>query len=61
MASKRAATVSKKYQKKSHLQHIKERPDTYIGSCGARTDEMWVLDGSRMHIFYIFVHHFLHV
>mgnify|MGYP001280121399 CR=1 FL=1 len=48
MASKRAATVSKKYQKKSHLQHIKERPDTYIGSCGARTDEMWVLDGSRM-------------
>ncbi len=40
--------VSQKYQKKSHLQHIKERPDTYIGSCEARTEYMWVMDDVRM-------------
>ena len=44
----RSTTVSKKYQKKSHLQHIKERPDTYIGSCDARTEPMWVMEGSKM-------------
>jgi DNA topoisomerase-2 len=44
----RSTTVSKQYQKKSHLQHIKERPDTYIGSCDARTEPMWVLEGSKM-------------
>ena len=46
--SARSKKVSKKYQKKSHLQHIKERPDTYIGSCDARTDPMWVLQGNNM-------------
>jgi DNA topoisomerase-2 len=38
----RESTVSKKYQKKSHLEHIKERPDTYIGSCQTRSESMWV-------------------
>ena len=33
----------KKYRKKTHLQHIKERPDTYIGSCEARVEPMWVV------------------
>lgn len=42
--SSRNAVVSKKYRKKSHLQHIKERPDTYIGSCTARIEPMWVLN-----------------
>ena len=42
--SSRNATVSKKYRKKTHLQHIKERPDTYIGSCNARIEPMWVVD-----------------
>jgi len=40
----RNATVSKKYRKKTHLQHIKERPDTYIGSCDARVEPMWVVN-----------------
>lgn len=44
----RSTAVSKQYQKKSHLQHIKERPDTYIGSCDARTEPMWVIDDSKM-------------
>ena len=42
--SSRNATVSQKYRKKSHLQHIKERPDTYIGSCNARVEPMWVVN-----------------
>ena len=42
--SSRNAKVSKKYRKKTHLQHIKERPDTYIGSCNARIEPMWVVD-----------------
>lgn len=44
----RVQNVSRRYQKKTHLQHIKERPDTYIGSCDARTEPMWVFDGTRM-------------
>ena len=46
--SARTATVSKRYQKKTHLEHIKERPDSYIGSCDVRTEMMWVLDGTKM-------------
>jgi len=42
--SSRNAQVSQKYRKKSHLEHIKERPDTYIGSCDARIESMWVLN-----------------
>ena len=41
--SARTKTVSKQYQKKSHLQHIKDRPDTYVGSCQVRTEHQWVL------------------
>lgn len=48
MSTSRVQHVSQRYQKKTHLQHIKERPDTYIGSCEARLDPMWVLDGKRM-------------
>ena len=44
----RNSVISKKYQKKSHLEHIKERPDTYIGSCEKRTECLWVMDGEKM-------------
>jgi len=47
MASRNAA-VSRKYQKQSHLEHIKTRPDTYIGSCESRTEPMWVVDAGKM-------------
>lgn len=43
MASSRNAKVSKKYQKKSHLEHIMERPDTYVGSTKAISERMWVV------------------
>lgn len=39
----RNAAVSKKYQKKTHLEHIMERPDTYVGSIRAIQDRMWVI------------------
>ena len=34
--------VAAQYQKKTHLEHIKERPDTYIGSCEGRCEASWV-------------------
>ena len=35
--------VSKKYQKKSQLEHIKDLPDTYIGSTIKETNSIWNL------------------
>ena len=46
--SSRSVTVSKKYQKKTHLEHIKERPDTYIGSVQPRTEDQWVIENGKM-------------
>lgn len=34
--------IEKMYQKKSQLEHILLRPDTYIGSVERVTDQMWV-------------------
>lgn len=36
------------YQKKSQLEHILLRPDTYIGSTEKQQLQLWVHDGSRM-------------
>lgn len=47
MAS-RSKKVSQKYQKKTHLEHIKERPDTYVGSCEACSEMMWVMCDGKM-------------
>jgi DNA topoisomerase-2 len=46
--STRTEQVSKKYQKKTHLEHIKERPDTYVGSCEARNECMWVMESGKL-------------
>ena len=35
--------MNEKYQKKTHLQHIKDLPDTYIGSMEQVTEPMWVV------------------
>jgi len=37
-------SVEKIYQKKTQLEHILLRPDTYIGSVESVTQEMWVFD-----------------
>ena len=44
-------TVNEKYQKKSHLEHIKDLPDTYIGSIEPVTQNMPVYqeDTQQMH------------
>ena len=38
-------SVEKIYQKKTQLEHILLRPDTYIGSVEPTTQPMWVYDG----------------
>ncbi|XP_013188614.2 DNA topoisomerase 2 [Amyelois transitella] len=40
-------TIEKIYQKKSQLEHILLRPDTYIGSVERATENMWVYDKSK--------------
>jgi DNA topoisomerase-2 len=37
-------SIEKIYQKKSQLEHILLRPDTYIGSVEPLTQEMWIWD-----------------
>ena len=36
------------YQKKTQLEHIKDAPDTYIGSVEKDTIENWILDDEKM-------------
>lgn len=36
------------YQKKSQLEHILLRPDTYIGSTEKQEQQLWVHDGGKM-------------
>ncbi|XP_047516652.1 DNA topoisomerase 2 isoform X2 [Pieris napi] len=40
-------SIEKTYQKKSQLEHILLRPDTYIGSVERATETMWVFDKSK--------------
>ncbi|KAI9493254.1 DNA topoisomerase [Zychaea mexicana] len=40
-------TVEEIYKKKSQLEHILLRPDTYIGSTEAEEQEMWVFDSEE--------------
>ena len=39
-----AATVEKTYQKVTQLEHVLLRPDSYVGSCEAITQQMWIVD-----------------
>ena len=36
------------YQKKTQLEHILLRPDTYIGSTESQQQAMWIHDGEKM-------------
>ena len=40
-------SVERIYQKKSQLEHILLRPDTYIGSVEPITETMWVYDNEE--------------
>ncbi|VVC97115.1 unnamed protein product [Leptidea sinapis] len=46
-AKSQKATIEKIYQKKSQLEHILLRPDTYIGSVERSTETMWIFDKSK--------------
>ncbi|CAH1979739.1 unnamed protein product [Acanthoscelides obtectus] len=46
-SSKKADTIEKIYQKKSQLEHILLRPDTYIGSVEKVTEQMWIWDKDK--------------
>lgn len=41
-------TIEEIYQKKTQLEHILLRPDTYIGSTEKQQQQMWVMDGDKM-------------
>ena len=41
-------TIEEMYQKKSQLEHILLRPDTYIGSVEKHTQTLWVFEGGAM-------------
>jgi hypothetical protein len=43
-------TIEQTYQKKTQLEHILLRPDTYVGSIEQSTQPMWVLDASTKRI-----------
>lgn len=43
-------SVEKIYQKKTQLEHILLRPDTYIGSIEPQSQEMWVYDDVKNEI-----------
>ncbi|KAJ0178117.1 hypothetical protein K1T71_005940 [Dendrolimus kikuchii] len=46
-AKAQKGTIEKIYQKKSQLEHILLRPDTYIGSVERATETMWVYDKEK--------------
>lgn len=45
-------TVERIYQKKTPLEHVLLRPDTYIGSAEPQEQEMWVYDGEETGMVY---------
>ena len=44
MSKSKEMDIEKMYQKKSQLEHILLRPDTYIGSVELLKEDMWVWD-----------------
>lgn len=43
----KSQTIENTYQKKSQLEHILLRPDTYIGSVEHTTESMWIYDSEK--------------
>jgi DNA topoisomerase-2 len=44
--SQTAVTIEQKYQKKTQIEHILLRPDTYVGDISLQNESMWVYDNS---------------
>lgn len=47
-AKKGAKSIEQTYTKKTQLEHILLRPDTYVGSIDPHTQTMWVLDAATI-------------
>ena len=45
-------TIEQIYQKKSQLEHILLRPDTYVGSVERQMQSMWVFDSESSQMVY---------
>jgi DNA topoisomerase-2 len=45
--SNKNKSIEEIYQKKSQLEHILLRPDTYVGSTEVEEEEMWVFDSEQ--------------
>ncbi|XP_038992089.1 DNA topoisomerase 2-like [Hibiscus syriacus] len=43
-----STTIKETYQKKTQLEHILLRPDTYIGSIEQHTQKLWVYENDEM-------------
>lgn len=46
-SKKKEKTIEGMYQKKTQLEHILLRPDTYIGSVEPVTELMWIFDKEK--------------
>ena len=44
----KAEELNQKYQKKTDIEHIKDAPDTYIGSVELDAENGWLLEGDEM-------------
>eukprot|EP00418_Pyrodinium_bahamense_P030066 CAMPEP_0179152694 /NCGR_PEP_ID=MMETSP0796-20121207/74211_1 /TAXON_ID=73915 /ORGANISM="Pyrodinium bahamense, Strain pbaha01" /LENGTH=1246 /DNA_ID=CAMNT_0020853911 /DNA_START=22 /DNA_END=3762 /DNA_ORIENTATION=- len=44
---RRGKTIEQIYQKKSQLEHILLRPDTYVGSIEQQQDKLWIYDETK--------------
>lgn len=49
-ADKKSKTIEETYTKKTQLEHILLRPDTYIGSVEKQTQSMWVFDSTTNNV-----------
>ena len=47
MSSKESEQLAKKYQRKTDIEHIKDAPDTYIGSVEKDNEVDWILDDTN--------------
>lgn len=49
-ALRRGKTIEQLYQKKTQLEHILLRPDTYVGSTEHQQQDLWVFDEQKQEI-----------
>eukprot|EP00250_Pteridium_aquilinum_P019523 c24465_g1_i1 orf=369-4922(-) len=47
-AGRQEKTIEETYQKKTQLEHILLRPDTYVGSIEKHTQSLWVYEGQNL-------------